>query len=703
MADGKVVIDSKVDDSGVTKGLKAIQSKLSGFNAHLIKTAALGSAISIAPSLVPAIAAATAATLALSASMGAAGIGVVAFGAVAVGALGQVFDAADQVAQLEERIANASSAKERIAAQKELAAVYANMSEAQRNTLKELQNFKSFWGDFVKQFEEPIFETFTIGLEALQKLLDRLAPTISNVSDVIKTLLSEFNAALGSSGATEFFGWLETNAAEALYNFTHIAGNLLAGFYYLIGAFSPLGASMEEGLLKLTDRFKEWAQSLSASAAFQTFVDYVTRNGPTLLSVLGNLVGIIVGLGVALSPVGEIALDVLDILTSFLSGDMIGAADSFKRAFGEEALNAVLSFFEAFKSGIESAKPYLVTLRDFITVFVDSSVDRFKMFSAFVIDAFKIIWKHVEPLVMDMLKFFQNKLQQLTQFWKENGDQIMRAVQNAFNFILKVINFIMPAVMFIINDIWSAIKNVINGALNFIMGILKIFAGLFTGDWNKMWDGVKQLLSGAIELIWGLLQLGFLGKIFKVIKTFGGNAVDAFMDMVKGAKGKFDDLVSAAKTKFDDIKEKILSPIRTARDKVKDFIDEIKGFFRGLKLELPKIKMPRFSIKNWSANPVDWIKAKPSLDIEWFKEGGVFPANSPRLVGVGDATVPEAAIPLKPSVLGMIGQKIADTMGDSGNGGFSPQITNYFTPAESTPSEHARQQKKMLQDLAFLY
>lgn len=40
----------------------------------------------------------------------------------------------------------------------------------------------------------------------------------------------------------------------------------------------------------------------------------------------------------------------------------------------------------------------------------------------------------------------------------------------------------------------------------------------------------------------------------------------------------------------------------------------------------------------------------------------MFPANSPRLIGIGDAKVPEAAIPLKDSVLGKIGEMIAKTM-----------------------------------------
>ncbi|WLR54831.1 hypothetical protein LC048_20920 [Mesobacillus subterraneus] len=708
MADGKVIIDSKIDDSGVTRGIRAIKAKLAVLNHSLLKTAALGSAVSLSTSLVPAIAAASAATLALGASFGAVGAGVVAFGAVVVGVLGQVFEAADQVAQLEEKIANASSAKERIAAQKELANYYKQMSDAQRYALEELQSFKAFWKDFTKQFEEPVLNSFGLSLHIVQELLKGLAPTISNVADVIESLLESMDQDISNGGLARFFEWLETNAAEALYNFARIFGNVFAGVFELMMAFAPLGASMEEGLLGLTERFKEWAKSLSASEAFQKFVDYATRNGPVLLSVLGNIVEAVIEFGKVLSPFGQVALDVLDILTSLLTGDLIGASEAFSRAFGAGTLAAVISFFDSLKSGIEDSQISLDTIKEFITVFAESTIERFKMMADFIISAFTIIWSYLQPLVMDILAFLQEKLQQITQFWKENGEQIMQAVENAFNFILQVIEFIMPAVMFIIEGIWSAIKNVINGALNIIMGLLKIFAGLFTGDWDKMWEGVKQMLSGAVEAIWGLLQLGFLGKIFKVVKTFGTRAVESFQIMVKGVRQwiddllagasakfssiaekimtpinnaknkvigyiedlylkalyKWDDLSKAAKTKFDGIRDKIMKPIREAKDKIKGFIDEIKGFFENLKLKIPKPQIPKLSVSgSLDLNPVGGMSV-PKIGFDgWFADGAVFPSGSPRLIGIGDNTkYQEAALPLSPSVLGMIGKKIADTM-----------------------------------------
>ncbi|PEJ40062.1 hypothetical protein [Bacillus wiedmannii] len=266
-----------------------------------------------------AIAPLVAGIMGLAASFGAAGIGAAAFGAVAVSVLGQVFTAADEVAQLEEKIANADTAKEKLAAQKELAALYKEMGKEQRQAVKDLQAFKDFWGDFTKQFEKPIFQMFSQGLKLVQGILTEMAPTISNVSDVLLSLMADANKAIESGGLKPFFEWLSVNAADALDTFARAFGNVFAGIFSLLQAFTPLGASMEEGLLRLTEKFKNWAASVGESQGFKDFIEYVKTNGPILMETLGNLVDFIVDVGVALAPLGEKLLGLLNDFTNFLA------------------------------------------------------------------------------------------------------------------------------------------------------------------------------------------------------------------------------------------------------------------------------------------------------------------------------------------------------------------------------------------------
>jgi hypothetical protein len=301
----------EVDDLNDELGQTAIRLTTIGTLTGLVAAGFSGIVAAAAPLLVG--------IGALGASFAAAGAGAVAFGAVATSAIESVFDAAKEVEKLEEKIANADTAKERIAAQKELAALYADMSKEQRNALKELQEFKAFWGDFVKQFEPAIFEAFGNVLDNTEKLFKKLGPAIGVVADHIVYLTEEFGEALDSPEMKGFFDWLTINAGPALYNFAHIFGNVFMGVMNLLQAFSPIGEEVENWLLRITQRFEDWSASLGQSTGFQNFIEYAKENGPILAQTLSNIWDIAVDLVQAFAPLGSEILQSLQSITGYIS------------------------------------------------------------------------------------------------------------------------------------------------------------------------------------------------------------------------------------------------------------------------------------------------------------------------------------------------------------------------------------------------
>ncbi len=87
--------------------------------------------------------------------------------------------------------------------------------------------------------------------------------------------------------------------------------------------------------------------------------------------------------------------------------------------------------------------------------------------------------------------------------------------------------------------------------------------------------------------------------------------------------------------KFEAIKNSISEKIEAAKEKVHDAIEKIKDFFN-FKWELPKLKMPHFSVSG-SANPLDWIKqGVPKISVDWYAKamrGGMI-LNSPTIFGM---------------------------------------------------------------------
>ncbi|WP_433956997.1 phage tail protein [Cytobacillus horneckiae] len=189
-----------------------------------------------------------------------------------------------------------------------------------------------------------------------------------------------------------------------------------------------------------------------------------------------------------------------------------------------------------------------------------------------VTTAFEAVKKVALEVFEKVASFIGEKIDQIKQFWDENGAQFVEAVKNAFNMILSVVEFIMPAVLFVVDIVWTAIKQVIDGALNIIMGLIKIFSGLFTGDWSKMWEGVKQLFLGAIDLIIGWFSLTFVGGLRRLLVNLGKSSLNLIKSMWTG-------IVNVFKS-FSSLATNITTKMTTAIGKVvRSFVDAVITLF----------------------------------------------------------------------------------------------------------------------------
>ena len=151
--------------------------------------------------------------------------------------------------------------------------------------------------------------------------------------------------------------------------------------------------------------------------------------------------------------------------------------------------------------------------------------------------------------------------------------------------------------------------------------------------WFKnLWSGIKNVFSSVGS---------WFSQKFK-------SAKDGVMNAWSNVVSKFSSIKNSIVNAFSNIKQKISQPFERARDAVKSVVDKIKGFFSNLKLSLPRIKLPHFSIAGkLSLNP----PSVPKLKIDWYKDGGImtsptiFGVNGNRLMAGGEAG-PEAILPI---------------------------------------------------------
>jgi hypothetical protein len=278
-----------------------------------------------------------------------------------------------------------------------------------------------------------------------------------------------------------------------------------------------------------------------------------------------KIIGVIVGLAVAMGPILIVAGKVITLLPVLakIFGVLLGPVGLIIAAIGglvalfvhmmntnEEFRNRVLEVFERVKEFISNA---IETVKNVITMALQFIMEFWDEWGETIIE-------YVTTVFMNVVDFISNAIETakevittilnfIMEFWDEWGEDIIGFVTSTFQSVWTIIKQIIELVSVIIGSalenikefwerwgstityiwllLWDGIKNaaqtawellkgVIEGALQIISGVLDVFIGLFTGDWQRMWDGLGGIVKGAGNVIISIVN-AVLGAIERMI------------------------------------------------------------------------------------------------------------------------------------------------------------------------------------------
>ena len=146
-------------------------------------------------------------------------------------------------------------------------------------------------------------------------------------------------------------------------------------------------------------------------------------------------------------------------------------------------------------------------------------------------------------------------------------------------------------------------------------------AGALQAAMNGDWETAKSQAANA----------------FNAIKDNIGSKLDAaestavsIADRI-GDKLGFPGLGSKVQGVFDSIRGFIENPIESAWNAISGIPQKIMNAFGGIKISIPKPKLPHFNVSWNEFGPI----SLPSVSISWYARGGYF--DEPSIVGVGEA------------------------------------------------------------------
>lgn len=470
-------------------------------------------------------------------------------------------------------------------------------------------------GNYAKE-NETLAGSLGTAKSALTNFLDgsgdvaSLVTSFENVTNVVVRSLTEIAPRL-ITGITEIVNQLVPIIPPLLNQLLPV---IIAGAISLInGLVSALPMIIDALMSALPALIEGVTQIINALIeALPQIMQALVSVLPTLIPMLiDSLISMIVTLCTMLPQIIQPIIDNLPlIITSIVNALM-------------ENLPILIEGAVQLVVGLVAALPEIIlSLLEAVPTILTSIVDGLLAALPVLLDGWTTIWNAVTEAVKVLMQ------------------GIKTAVVNIWNSIVENVGTILTNMKDIISNIWTAIKNTISGALEIIKSVI-----------SGVWETIKSLISAVLNTIKSVISSIWNGiksttsniwnGIKDTISNTINNAKNTVSNVVNGIKSTVSNVFNSVKSTvtsiWNGVKTAITTPINAAKDTVKSALDKISGFFSGLKLEFPKIKLPHFSITGkFSLDP----PSMPKIGVEWYAKAMENPLvmNSPTLFGYNPST-----------------------------------------------------------------
>ena len=321
------------------------------------------------------------------------------------------------------------------------------------------------------------------------------------------------------------------------------------GYYFLKYVQAPM-----ENIKKLFSGFNEtikknipaWSSNIAKALA------WLVRLGGTVIRGAGLIFNVIKRI-FDMMPVGvKATMGILGVLFAFVKASPLG-----KMMMLITALILILDDFFTFLDGGGSV------IGDFLEK-LGISADDVRAFMTKTWETIETTLKNIWKAIAGFATAIWNGL---TEFWKKNGDTIIKTLLTVWNSLKTTLialwEFISTAAVVIFNGlkaywqtwgdtilhtivvVWKLIANTIKNTLDIISGVLRLFTAIFKGDWETAWVSVKDIASAIWKQITSIfttakdLIAGAFSKLYDIIGPFAAviagvaAAVGAYMAVTK--------------------------------------------------------------------------------------------------------------------------------------------------------------------------
>jgi hypothetical protein len=420
----------------------------------------------------------------------------------------------------------------------------------------------------------------------------KLAPFfdfVNRVAVAIGDMFQRFADTLQGPTFGRFFKYISDTAVPTLDLLYQMFENITLGFINLFLAFTPLTGQVSDGLLDMTERFRDWSETLSNNAGFQEFLGYLRDSGPQVAHLLFEIAKSVGKLVIAAAPVGSVVVDMFtklfELINKIPEKTLISLVAGISAAAGALALLAfattvaglsvaglvaggiavlvvalsalagtsgktgefLRNTWDKIKNGAIIAfnlvKQAIVALRPVFDNIVEAGRAFYDGFLVPLFEAFKALFVSLYQALQPSFNEIGGFLQKLGVLFWWLYDQVILPVYKGMLEATKILLGWLKPVFSLIGTIIGALAGVIFWLLNrvvmpVVLGIVKLLikslGPAFSFLWKYIIKPILQAIGVAIQIGAAILKVA-IGIMILAVKALGAIFLWLYQNAIKPA------------------------------------------------------------------------------------------------------------------------------------------------------------------------